>query len=120
MFPVQSVIGFGIVAGVLAGAALWRTPWGRQEHRSLVAGVATTIGFVAWNLVLALTNATSLDVDAPVIPLSFQDVGSGVLAFAGTAVALGLGSDRDQPAWRVVGAAAIAGLVTMVFDIFVL
>ena len=43
-----------------------------------------------------------------------------VLAFAAAALLLGLGTERRTPAARVVGAAAIAGLVAMIFDIFVL
>ena len=57
--------------------------------------------------------------DAPVVALSWQDVGSGVGAFLFTAIALGV-RDRDQPAGRVVGAAALAGAVATLFDIFVL
>jgi len=54
-----------------------------------------------------------------VIPLSWQDVGSGVGAFLLTAIALGL-LDRTEPAGRVVGTAAIAGATAMIFDLFVL
>ena len=60
-----------------------------------------------------------LDIDAPVIALSWQDVGSGVLAFATTALALGL-AERHEPAFETTKAAALAGVVAMVFDIFVL
>lgn len=120
MFPVAGVVGFGVVAGILSGAVLSRWPWAGEHRRFLVVGGATAIGFIAWNLMLVITNATVLNVDAPVIPLSFQDVGSGILAFTASAAALGLLWAPDQAARRVVGAAAIAGLVTMIFDIFVL
>jgi len=59
-------------------------------------------------------------VDAPVIGLSWQDVGSGVWAFLATALVLGLIALREEPAHRIVGAAGIAGVVAMVVDIFVL
>jgi hypothetical protein len=103
MFATRDVLLFALVAGLLAAA-----------------GGATAVGFAAWNLVISHANATGLDADAPVIALSWQDVGSGVLAVACTALALGLLTDREEPARRVVGAAAIAGLVAMVFDILVL
>jgi hypothetical protein len=87
----------------------------------LTAGVATTIGFTLWNLTLNATQAVpNFDVDAPVIGLSWADAGSGVLAFLVTALVLGLVTDRGEPAYRVVGAAAIAGLVAMALDLFVL
>lgn len=120
MFRTQDIVIAAIVAGALAGAALAAWPWARRRGRFAVAGLATILGFIAWNVTLNLANATGFDVDAPVIHLSWQDAGSGVLAFAAAALALGLLAAREEPAGRVVGAAAIAGLVAMVFDIFVL
>ena len=58
------------------------------------------------------------NVDSPVLGLSLQDVGSGVLAFAATVLALGLLTERAEPARRVVGASAIVGLVTIIVDLF--
>ncbi len=121
MFAVPEVLAFALLAGVLAAAALffgWR--WARQRGRYAIAGGATTLGFAAWNFTLNATNATGFNVDAPVIPLSWADVGSGILAFTATALALGLLAERDESAFRVVGAAAIAGLVAVALDLFVL
>ncbi len=120
MISVQEVVIFGVVAGVLAGAVLRATTWARRRRRFVVAGAATAVGFVAWNLLLVGTNAIGINVDIPLTPLSFQDLGSGVAAFAGTSAMLGLLVDRSEPAGRVVGAAGIAGLVAIVFDVFVL
>lgn len=120
MFSVQEVVIFGIVAGILAGGVLRTTRWARERRRFVIAGVATAVGFIAWNLLLIGANATGINVDIPLTPLSFQDLGSGVLAFAATAAALGLLVDPDERARRVVGAAAIAGVVATAFDIFVL
>ena len=120
MFSVLEIFIAAAIAGVLAAAALWLWPVARQRSRFVVAGLTTFAGFAAWNLVLVHTNATGMNVDTPVIALSWQDVGSGVLAFAATALTLGLLTDRNKPARRPVGAAAIAGIVAMIFDIFVL
>ena len=120
MFSVQEVAIFGIVAGVLVGAVLRATTWARERRRFIVAGAATAVGFIAWNLLLLATNADGINVDIPLTPLSFQDLGSGVLAFAATAAVLGLVVEPNEAARRVVGAAGIAGLVATVFDIFVL
>lgn len=43
-----------------------------------------------------------------------------MLAFACSALAPGLVAERREPAGRVVGAAAIAGLAAMLVDLFVL
>jgi len=117
MFSNQSIAIAALVVGLLAAAALAAWPWARREGRFAVIGVATALGFAAWNTTLNLTNGTGFNVDAPVLRVSWQDAGSGILAFAFTALALGLVA-RDEPARRVVGAAALAGLVALVFDTF--
>ena len=120
MFAVRDILTFAVVAGLLGAAFLAAWPWARRRGRLVVAGVATTFGFVAWNLTLNATDATGFNVDAPIIPLSWADAGSGVLAFTVSALVLGLLTERDEPARRVVGAAAIAGLAAIVVDLFVL
>ena len=120
MFPAELVLLFSLVAGLLSGGALYAWSWSRQRRRFAFGGAAAALGFLAWNLTLNATNATGFNVDAPVIPLSWADAGSGVMAFAATALVLGLIAERGEPAGRVVGAAAIAGLVAMLLDLFVL
>jgi hypothetical protein len=120
MFAVRDVVLYSIVAGVLAMAVLAAWPWARERGTFAVVGVATALGMMAWNGILHVSNTASLNVDAPVIGVSWQDAGSGVWAFLATALALGLIVLPEQPARRVVGAAGIAGVVAMVFDIFVL
>jgi hypothetical protein len=77
------------------------------------------VGWIAWHLLLNATRATGFDVDAPIIGLSWEDVGSGVVALFLVALIFGLVTDRREAAVRVVGAASIAGLVAMVLDLFV-
>ncbi len=120
MFAVRDILIFSIVAGLLAATVLALWPWARRDGRFIVAGVATTAGMMAWNFVLHRSNTSSLNVDAPVIGISWQDVGTGVWACTVTALVLGLVTARHEPASRVAGAAGIAGLVAMVVDIFVL
>src|SRR5438270_9850618 len=120
MFEVRDILIFGVLAGLLAGAALYFWRWSREHRRFFVGAVSTSLGFIAWNLTLNATNATGFNVDAPVIFLSWGVVGSGVVAFAVNALALGLVTERREPAARVVGAAAIAGLVAVGLDFFAL
>jgi hypothetical protein len=105
-----------VVVSLVLLAVLW--PWARQPRRLAAVAVGSTIGIVAWNAALNVGNATGFNVDGPVLGLSLQDVGSGVLAFATTALMLGLVTDRAEPARRVVGAAAIVGLITVLIDLF--
>ncbi len=108
-----------VVAGVLAAAVLAAWPWARARRRFVVAGITTLVSWIAWHLLLNATGASGFDVDAPLIRVSWEDVGSGVLALFATVVVFGLGTERREPAVLVVGAAAIAGLVAMVLDVFV-
>jgi hypothetical protein len=122
MFALSDIAIFSVIAGVLTAAVLWFAWWwSRLNRRFIVAGVSSTVGFALWNLTLNATGAVpNFDVDAPVIPLSWADAGSGVFACLVTALVLGLLTDRREPADRVVGAAGIAGLVAIVLDLFVL
>ena len=120
MFEVRDIVIFGILAGLLASAALYFWRWSRAHRRFLVAGVSTSVGFIVWNLTLNATDARGFNVDAPVIFLSWADVGSGVVAFAVTTLVLGLVTERSERAARVVGAAVVAGLIAIALDLFVL
>src|ERR687884_589950 len=108
MYPVSVTYVSAVVAGVLAAAALTVWPWARRRGRFAIAGFVTLVGWIAWHLLLNATHATGFDVDAPVIGLSWEDVGSGVIALFATVLVLGLVTDRREAAVRVVGAACIA------------
>ena len=121
MFALSNIAIFSVVAGILTAVlwGVWR--WSREKRRFIVAGVTSAVGFALWNLTLNATGAVPyFNVDAPVIPLSWADVGSGVFAILITALVLGLLTDRDEPGSRVAGAAGIAGLVAIGVDLFVL
>jgi hypothetical protein len=119
VYPVSVTYVSAVVAGVLVAVALAAWPWGRKRGRFVAAGVATVVGWIAWHLLLNATHATGFDVDAPVIGLSWEDVGSGVVALFATVLVLGLVTDRREAAVRVVGAACIAGVIAMLLDLFV-
>jgi hypothetical protein len=121
MFALQDIVLYAVLAGILAAGALLVWRWGRRPKRYLVVGIATTIGFGLWYLTLNATDAGPLfDIDAPIFRVSCADAGAGIFAFVVSALVLGLGVEPQETARHVVGAAAIAGIVALVLDIFVL
>src|SRR5215217_6200924 len=119
MYSVSVTYASAIVAGVLTAAALATWPWARLRRRFTIAGITTLVSWIAWHLLLNATQAFGFDVDAPIIRVSWEDVGSGVVTLFATVVIFGLGTERRELASRVVGAASIAGLVAMILDVFV-
>ena len=114
MYGASVTYASAIVAGALAA---W--PWARLRRRFVVAGITTLVSWIAWHLLLNATQAFGFDVDAPVIRVSWEDVGSGVVTLFASVVVFGLVTERREPASRVVGAASIAGLVALILDVFV-
>jgi hypothetical protein len=120
LFAVRDIVVYALAAGAFAALMLSAWSWARRRGRFLIAGASTAVGFLAWNLTLNATHAAQFNTDAPVGGLSWADAGSGVLAFAVSALVLGLVAERHEHAYRAVGAAAIAGLMAAILDIFVL
>ena len=119
LFPIRDVVIYALLAGVVAAVGLAVLPWSRQRGRFAIGGLATFSGWIAWYLTLDATHAAGFNTDAPVIAVSWADTGSGVLAFVVTAGVLTVLAP-NEPAKRVVGAAALAGMLALVVDIFVL
>ena len=109
------VIVASVILSAIVLAALW--PWARDARRLIALAIGMAVGIVAWNLMLNVTDATAMNVDSA-YRVSGQDVGSGVFAFAVGALVLGLVTDRREPAGRIVGAAAIGGVITILVDLF--
>lgn len=117
--PWLIALGALLTAGAVAGA-LYAWPWSREPRRIAVTTAASVAAFLVWRGALMIANGANLDIDYPLLlGLSFEDIGSGVMAFLFSALALGLGADAAQPARAVVTCAGLAGLAAMVVDRFV-
>jgi hypothetical protein len=109
-----------VLTGIAVAGALYAWKESRDRRRIVVATIAAVIGFLVWRGALIIANGANLDVDYPLLlGLSFEDIGSGVMAFLFTALALGLGADAAAPARRVVTSAGLAGLAAVLVDRFV-
>jgi len=113
-----STIAYGAaLSAALAGLAAYAlTRSARLAVFALTAGAAGPFG---WNAVLRATHAQEFFTDAPiaVLPVSWQDAGSGVVTFAVAAALLGLGPlARDGR--RTVVLAGVAGLAAFLVDVY--
>ena len=119
--PPLWLIVLGAVLTALAVAVfLYAWPPSRDRRRIVVGAVAAVAAFLTWRVALIIANGANLDVDYPVLlGLSFEDIGSGVMAFLFAALAFGLGADRAQPAQLVVKCAALVGGGAILVDRFV-
>lgn len=110
--------------GVLASAAL-ALIGGRfalRERRPLVlvtTAIAALLGPLLWDLILRHTGGKFF-VDAPgyVIPVSYEDTGSGVFATAIAALLLGFGPLRADTGRRLALNVVICGLAALLVDIY--
>ena len=122
MFQLSNILLSALGLAVLVFIVLffgWK--WSKIHFRFAVTALSTFLGYTAWNLLQNATGADSvLNIDWQFLPVSWSDVGSGVVAFVATIIALGLLTDRDEKAWRVIGAAGIAGLLSTLVDLFFL
>ena len=117
--PWLIALGAVLIALAVAGA-LYAWPWSRQPRRIVVATIASVVAFLIWRGALIIANGANLDVDYPLLlGLSFEDIGTGIMAFLFAALALGLGIDRAEPARRVVTSAGLVAAAAIFVDRFV-
>jgi hypothetical protein len=105
----------GVIVAVLAMRVFRPLPW----RQAWTAGAATVLASLLWNWSIAFNGATAmLNVDHPQLRISWADALNGICVLAGTSLALGLGTGRNETAWRVVRIAALAAAVTILNDTF--
>ncbi|TMC00881.1 MAG: hypothetical protein E6J35_11985 [Chloroflexi bacterium] len=118
--PLWLIVLGAVLVGLAAAGALYLWPPSRDRRRIVVGSVAAVLAFLLWRGALLIADGANFDIDYPVLlGLSFEDIGSGIMAFLFAALAFGLGADRAQPAQLVVRSAALVGVAAMVVDRFV-
>ena len=115
------VIGYGAALSAVAASALVGFA-GRERRPAVLACVAVSalLGAVGWNAILHAAHADQFCHDAPipVIPISWQDTGSGVFSVAVATVLPGFGPLRADPSRRLALLAARTGLGALLVDIY--
>ena len=111
--------GVTVTAIGLAGLTLVVPRW-RRLGLFLTAAVGASVAVLSWQFVLRATHASQFFTDLPFrpFPVSWQDTGSGVVAFAVTALLLAYGPMRKQPAPEAASLALAAGAVALLVDIY--
>ena len=111
---------YGSLIGPLVGVAvLWLF-----RERNVVALSITAVGVCGgtwlWNAMLNVRHANVIDGDIPFrpFPISWQDTGTAVFAFAATALLLLITIHQHQPGYRTLKLAGIASLAALVMDIY--
>ena len=117
MFATRDLLVFALEAGVAVAVVFFAWPWGRRNNRFAVGAFTTALGVLAWNLTLRHTAATGFQADAPLIRVSWQDVGAGVIVCLFAALFFGLVAEQTEQALRVVGASALAGVVAALLEV---
>jgi hypothetical protein len=120
------MIGWGTIAygavlsALLAAFGVFVFGGERRGRGALVAGLCTGLAAGGWNAVLHVTEARALFTEAPLaaFPISWQDGGSGVCAYAATTLALGTGSRRSARAVQVVFLGVLCGLAALLVSIY--
>ncbi len=121
MFQLSNILLSALGSAVLVLIVLFFWKWSKDHFRFAISSLSAFLGFTEWNLLQNATGADSLlNIDWPVFPISWSDVGSGVVAFVATAITLGLLTDRNETAWRVLAAAGIAGSLSTLVDLLFL
>jgi hypothetical protein len=101
----QILYGVALTAGGVTVLTLLVPRW-RRVALVLTAVVVAPLAVLAWQFVLRATHASQFFTDLPfrLFPISWQDTGSGVAAFALTALVLAYGplvGDGGRPSSQV-------------------
>lgn len=111
---------FGSLIGPAVGvAALWAL---RERNRRTLAVTAGAVcaGTWLWNLMLNVRHAAVIDGDIPFkpFPISWQDTGTGIFAFAFATVALIATIHRNEPGHHTLKVAGIAAVAAFLMDLY--
>jgi hypothetical protein len=111
----------GATLSALGAGALVAVASTPRRLAAIATAVASAfLGPLAWNAILRATHGSSFFHDAPiaVFPVSWQDTGSAVFAFATATVLLGLGSMARDPGRRLLLVALLTAIPALLVDVY--
>ena len=111
---------FGSLIGPAIGVVALMLLSERQPRTLLTVAAGVCCGTWIWNTMLNVRQAGVIDVDIPFkpFPISWQDTGTGVFAFAAATLLLVATVHRNEPGRRTLKIAGIAALAALIMDIY--
>ena len=118
MIPWSSIVYGGVLSAAFAAVVVAAVT--RRLILTVVLALSAAAAPIGWNAVLRATHAAQFFTDAPLplLPISWQDTGSGVATLALASVALGVGPLATSPGRRLAGLACLTGLVALLVDVY--
>jgi hypothetical protein len=118
-FITPYILGWAVLNGLIVVGVLKLLKLGAARKMRLATGLTTAVAVILWNWSIEFNQSTvHLNVDHPVLRISWADGLDGVGVLALTALVLGLWVSPQSPAALVVKMAGVAALVTVVTDTF--
>ena len=119
VLPWSHIVYGSIIGPAVAVAALWLV--GERQARTLaIVALAACAGTWSWNTMLNVRQAVVVDGDIPFrpFPISWQDTGTAVFAFAAITGTLLASINRNQLGQRTLKVAGIATAAVFVMDVY--
>jgi hypothetical protein len=110
---------WAILNGLIVVGLLKRLKITSSSRTQIATGLSTAIAIILWNWSLEFNQSTiHLNVDHPILRISWADALDGVWVFALTTLVLSFWVNPQSQAAQVGQIAAIAALVTVFTDTF--
>ena len=119
VLPWSHVLYGSLVGPALGIGVLWLLRE-RAVRTLAVVALSACAGTWLWNGMLNIRHAGVIDGDIPFkpFPISWQDTGTTIFAFAAIALALLATVHRNEPGNRTLKVAGIASIAVLLVDIF--
>ena len=111
---------YGSLVGPALGIGMLWLLRERDVRTLALVAVSACAGTWLWNGMLNVRHAGVIDGDIPFgpFPISWQDTGTTIFAFATIALTLLASAHRNQPGHRTLKVAGIASIAVLLLDVY--
>jgi hypothetical protein len=105
--------------GIITVGLIWALKLSRTKSTLITTALTTAIASIFWNWSIEFNKSTIyLNVDHPVLRISWADALNGICVFTLTSLVLGLWINPQNQAVTIVRIAGVAALLTTFTDTF--